>query len=262
MLALIAGRGALPRAVKASMEPGDIVCGLAHCPPDQVQAERLFHIERLGDLLHWLRNRGVTQVCLCGGITRPDLSVFRLGLRTLPMVPALFRALRRGDDGALRIAIDILERAGFEVLAAQDIAPYLLPPAGVPTRVQPPAQAAEDARLGDRVSAEQGRRDLGQASILRDGGVIAREGEAGTDAMIRAAGPEARGSLLFKAPKPGQDRRADLPVIGPQTVTTAAAAGLSGIVIEAGGVIVLDRKAVVTRLDDKGMFLWIRERGA
>lgn len=262
MLALIAGRGALPRAVKAAMEPRDIICGLAHCPPDQVEAERLFHIERLGELLHWLRSRGVTQVCFCGAITRPDLSVLRLGLRTLPMVPDLVRALRRGDDGALRIAIDILESAGFEVLAAQDIAPYLLPPTGVPTRVKPPASAAGDARLGDSVSTEQGRRDLGQASVLHQGRVVAREGEAGTDAMLRALGPEARGSLLFKAPKPGQDRRADLPVIGPQTVTTAVAAGLSGIVIEAGGVMVLDYKTVVTRLDAKGLFLWVRERGA
>ncbi|MEL6519181.1 MAG: UDP-2,3-diacylglucosamine diphosphatase LpxI, partial [Pseudomonadota bacterium] len=38
----------------------------------------------------------------------------------------------------------------------------------------------------------------------------------------------------------------------------AAAAGLSGIVIEAGGVMVLDRDATVRAADDAGLFLWVR----
>ncbi|SMX35697.1 LpxI family protein [Maliponia aquimaris] len=262
MLALIAGRGALPKAVSEGLSEPFVTCGLAHCPPDEIAAEHLFRLERLGEFLRWLHRRGVTRVCLCGAITRPDLSVWRLGLRTLPLLPDLLRALRRGDDGALRIAIEILEGAGLGVLAAHDLAPHLLPPAGVLTTTHPPDSATIDARLGDRVSREQGRRDLGQACVLRDGAVIARETVAGTDAMLHGLGPVARGGLLYKASKPGQDRRADLPVIGLQTAVAAVAAGLSGIVIEAGGVIVLDRRAVVEMLDDTGLFLWIRERGA
>ncbi|MBS8228658.1 LpxI family protein [Vannielia litorea] len=70
------------------------------------------------------------------------------------------------------------------------------------------------------------------------------------------------GGLLYKAPKPGQDRRADLPVIGPATVMLAAEAELRGIVVEAGGVMVLDLETVVAMADAVGLFLWVRAREA
>ena len=56
-----------------------------------------------------------------------------------------------------------------------------------------------------------------------------------------AARPDPKGArgVLFKGPKPGQDRRLDLPAIGPETVRGAAAAGLAGVAVEAGGVMIL-----------------------
>lgn len=77
-----------------------------------------------------------------------------------------------------------------------------------------------------------------------------------------AAGALAAGGLFFKAPKPGQDRRVDLPTIGPGTVALAATAGLSALVIEAGGVLVLDLPAVVAAADRQGLVLWVREAAA
>ena len=57
-----------------------------------------------------------------------------------------------------------------------------------------------------------------------------------------------------------QDRRADLPEIGPDTVTGAVAAGLAGIVIEKGGVIVLNREKVIEECNRLGLFLHVLER--
>ena len=67
----------------------------------------------------------------------------------------------------------------------------------------------------------------------------------------------ARG-VFYKAPKPGQDRRIDLPALGPDSVAQAAAAGLAGIAWEADGVILLDRDAMVAAADAAGLFLWAR----
>jgi DUF1009 family protein len=67
--------------------------------------------------------------------------------------------------------------------------------------------------------------------------------------------------LMFKAPKPMQDRRVDLPTIGPDTMTLAHAANLRGVVIEAGGVIVLDPQATIAAADKLGLFLWVRRSG-
>ena len=61
--------------------------------------------------------------------------------------------------------------------------------------------------------------------------------------------------MLVKLAKPDQERRADLPAIGPATIAAAAAAGLSGIAIEAGATFVLDRAAVVTAADSAGLFV-------
>ena len=70
------------------------------------------------------------------------------------------------------------------------------------------------------------------------------------------ARPGGRRGVLYKAPKPGQDWRMDLPAIGPATVAAAAAAGLAGVAVQAGGVLILDREATVAAADDAGLFLW------
>ncbi len=92
---------------------------------------------------------------------------------------------------------------------------------------------------------------------MRAGAVVDREDAEGTDALLRrcAASGTARGGVLVKMAKPQQERRADLPAIGAQTVSGAAAAGLKGIAIEAGACLVLDRAAVIAEADRAGIFV-------
>ena len=66
------------------------------------------------------------------------------------------------------------------------------------------------------------------------------------------------GGVLYKGPKPSQDRRVDLPTIGPLTALHAAEAGLDGIVIEAGDMIVIDPEVVVAIIDAMNMVFWVR----
>jgi DUF1009 family protein len=88
--------------------------------------------------------------------------------------------------------------------------------------------------------------------------VLAVEAIEGTDAMLRRAGPLHRpgpGGVLVKLVKPGQDRRADLPTIGPATIAACLASGLRGIAFEAGGTMLTDRVATIEAADAAGMFL-------
>lgn len=267
MLALICGSGDLPAAVASCCDRPPLVCALQGFAPSGLEPEITFRIETLGRLFAMLTARGVTDVCLCGHIRRPKVDLAALDEATLPLVPRLREALQHGDDGALRVVLALFEEAGFAVRAAHQAAPALLPPAGVPTEARPDPEIAHEARLGDAALVHMGAADLGQACVIRAGAVIAREEAAGTDAMLGRAvdwlpnvdGP--RAGFLFKAPKPGQDRRADLPVIGPATARAVADAGLAGIVVEAGGVMVLHRTRTVAALDAAGLFLWVRERG-
>jgi hypothetical protein len=306
VLALFAGRGGLPEVLLAALEAeGHSVMVLS---PWSTREElggrpaRPARLETLGSLLAELRDRGIAEVCFAGGVARPALDPGAIDAATLPLVPRLREALGRGDDGALRVLVEIFEEAGLAVRAAQELVPDLLPPAGVLTRAAPEAADRADAARGAEAVAALGAADLGQACVVAGRVVLALEAAPGTDWMLRSltepappetvrseslglfdpfdlagsaadwlTGPGAPrrrrdpalppGGLLFKAPKPGQDRRADLPAIGPSTVRGAAEAGLRGIVIEAGGVLVLDRAETVRAADAAGLFLWVRPHG-
>ncbi len=297
MLALIAGTGALPPALLARLPEPPLVCAMDGFEPALTPDVR-FRIEHLGSFLNDLHARGVTRICMAGAVRRPVIDPAAIDTATMPLVPKIQAAIAKGDDGALRVIIAVMEEAGFAVIAAHEIAPDLLPPTGVLTRAKPEDWHKADAAEGEACVVAMGKADSGQACIVRVGCVLAKEGAEGTDAMLARffeaydppmadnpleyimdwgvsavetvkdllSGLEetpatADDGILFKAPKPQQDRRADLPLIGPATAMKAAEAGLSGIVIEAGGVMVLDMEAVCQILDAQGMFLWARPRG-
>jgi DUF1009 family protein len=101
--------------------------------------------------------------------------------------------------------------------------------------------------------------DVGQAVVVQQGLVLAVEAIEGTDSLLDRTGPLRRdgpGGVLIKIAKPQQDRRVDLPTIGPETIRRAAAAGLRGIAIGAGNTIVLDRAASIDAADRLGLFLF------
>jgi len=257
MLALIAGTGALPQVLCAKLSAlGEplLVCAMDGFVPE-IAPHVTFRLEHLGSFLAELKSRGVTRICMAGAVRRPDIDPAQIDDATMPLVPALQAAIAAGDDGALRGIIALLEDHGFTVMGAAELVPELLPPTGVLSAAVPSDADRADAIVGDAVMQELGAGDIGQACIIDAGQVVAREGPEGTDAMIKSA----RGGILFKAPKPGQDRRADLPVIGPDTARHVVAAGLTGIVIEDGGVMVLDLPQVRRILDAAGAFLWVRE---
>lgn len=259
MLALICGTGYLPFAVATAQTTPPLVCALDGFAPANLAADITFRLEHLGTLLQDLRARGVTDICLCGAIRRPQIDPARIDAATAPLIPVLRAAMARGDDGALRAVIGVFEDAGFAIRGIEDLAPGILPAAGTPTQAKPRRETRADVDIAQRALATMGAEDEGQACIVRLGVVEATETRAGTDAMLRDhATRNLRQGILFKAPKPGQDRRADLPTIGPQTARNAVAAGLDGIVIEAGGVIVIDRPVIIRILDAAGLFLWVR----
>lgn len=261
MLALIVGQGGLPAAiVEAAGRAAVLVCELQGFAPDGLEPDIRFRIEHLGSLIADLKARGVTEICMAGAIRRPPVDPGQIDAATMPLVPVLMQAIGAGDDGALRAVISIFEQAGLTVRAAHEIAPGLLPPEGCATQAQPDERARVDAARGAAIVAAMGAVDVGQSCAVSGGQALAIEGIYGTDWMLESlkARPDAGGGILYKAPKPGQDRRADLPMIGPGTVTGAHAAGLNGIVIEAGGVMVLERARVIAECDRLGLFLWVR----
>lgn len=262
-LALFAGTGGLPAAlVRALGDEAPLICALDGFPPEGVKPEITFRIERLVPFLDALSERGVTRLCLAGAVRRPRLDPALFDPATAQMVPRLVGAMQQGDDATLRAITGIFEEAGIAVVGVEDIAPGLLPGPGVLAGHVTPADEA-DADRAAAIVAALGAADVGQGCVVARGLCLAVEALPGTDAMLaQVAGltgdlRPAKG-LFYKAPKPGQDRRVDLPALGVQTVINAAAAGLAGIAFQAGGVICLDLPAMQAEAAARGLFLWAR----
>ncbi|NVO55185.1 UDP-2,3-diacylglucosamine diphosphatase LpxI [Rhodobacteraceae bacterium B1Z28] len=262
MLALIAGTGALPNEVVAQLAQRPVICAMEGFLPDDLSTDIVFPLEQLGSFINDLRAKGVTEICMAGAVKRPMIDPSRIDAATLPLVPILQKAIMSGDDGALRAVIGIFEDSGLQVRAAHEIAPNLLPPVGCLTEAQPSESDLTDANRAAGILRAMGGADIGQACAVSKGQALAIECIFGTAWMLQSLTqrPDAGGGVLFKGPKPEQDRRADLPAIGPDTVSGAVAAGLSGIVIEKGGVIVLQRDRVIAECNRLGLFLYVRER--
>ena len=265
MLALFKGAGRLPELIieqLAAAGTAPVVCALD--PDDEAQ----FHVSlpRLGSLLGILRSRGVTEICMAGSIDRTTLTLGAPDAATQPLVPALQAALGGGDGQALAGLHKLLEDQGFQIRAAQELCPELLPPEGVLTQAKPTKSHEQDTAKAGATLAITGAADLGQGCVVEDGQVVAVECLPGTDAMLasvaafRAGQGWSQGGVFMKAPKPGQDLRTDMPTIGPETAQSVVDAGLAGIVIEAGGVMVLDLDDVIQSLNAAGAFLWVRAR--
>ena len=268
-LGIIAGGGALPRAIAASARAsGRPVFVLALAGMTDAWAQDFPHeqvaLGELGRAFKAFKAHGCSDITLAGKVQRPKFSDIKLDARAVLAAPRVIAAALKGDDALLRAVVDMFEREGLRVVGAAEAAPDLIAKAGVMGRVKPNAENESDILLALRVARAMGEFDVGQAAIVCAGLTLAVEAAEGTDATIariahlpehfRGAKGKLRG-VLVKAPKPIQDRRTDLPVVGVDTVRNAHAVALAGIAVEAGGALIVDREAVVAEANKLGLFL-------
>lgn len=269
-LALICGGGSLPLAVADSVAARrrEVLLFPLHGAANPADFENRPH--------HWLyfgqggkferlaHAAGCRDVVFIGSLVRPALWQIRPDWRSLAYMPRIIAAYRGGDDHLLRSIGRLFEENGFRLLGAHEVAPEILMPDGVLGRVQPSERDRADIAAGFDYLRASAPFDIGQAVVVADKHVLAVEAAEGTDEMIarvaqmrlggRLRAPDGSG-VLVKAPKHGQDRRFDLPSIGPQTVTLAAQAGLAGIAVAAGSTIVAEAGQLVRAADRANIFV-------
>ena len=265
-LALIAGRGGLPLAlVQALAQAGaerPYICALDGFAPEGLAVDLNFRLERLVPWLRHLAERGIKRVTFAGAVQRPRLDPSLFDAATAQLVPRILRAMQSGDDATLREVIAVLEEDGLVVEGVETLAPGLLPGAGLLAGTLGGTSEA-DAERAEAIVAALGAVDVGQACVVARGLCLAVEALPGTDAMLAQVAAlsdtlRPKGGLLYKAAKPGQDRRLDLPALGVDTVKGVAAAGLSGVAFQAGSVICLDLPGMQAEAAARGLFLWAR----
>ena len=211
-----------------------------------------------GRILAALHAHGCHELVLIGPVRRPSLRDLRPDAEGARILARVGRALFSGDDGLLAALVRVLGEEGFTVRGAHEFLPGAVGPTGQVGRHAADAEALADIDHGVVVVQALGRLDIGQGCVVQHGVVLAVEALEGTDRMLERAatlrqpGP---GGVLVKLVKPGQDRRADMPTIGPRTVAAAAAAGLRGIAFEAGGTLLTHSDRLREAADRDGLFL-------
>lgn len=259
---LVAGSGALPgEAARCLSESGvafDLLGFEGISDPALVAPEARIRLGQIDALVNRMQATGAKALLIVGNFD-----------------PALVRApspLFEPDDTARRLfegappeahvawmstLADFLEEVGLP-LARQDtlLGPLLARPG--PLGPMPPTRVHRaDLEVGRAALAVQPASVLGQAIAVKDGEVVARETLEGTDALIRRAGREAGpGVTIVKAARPGQDPRLDLPVIGPTTIETLAAAGVEALAVEAGATLVIDAVGTARAAGSHRRVLW------
>lgn len=250
-IGLIAGGGRLPELLREA-KPDLYVVGLEGSA-DPAFADRMLPAGQAGAIFAALRDAGCRQVVLAGRFRRPSFVKLRLDWAGLGVLLRLL-PVWGGDASLLARVVGEFERAGFAVIGAHDLRPDLLASAGA-LGTQTPTQAEmNDIAAGFAAAKALGRAERGQAVLVQGGEVRAREGRAGTQALM--AGARFPGGVLVKAAMPGQDMRVDLPTIGPETIEQARQTGLRGIAIEAGAALILDRAATIAAADAAGIFVY------
>jgi DUF1009 family protein len=269
-IALICGGGAFPGAVADAIARRGLrpvmfaIRGWADPKIIEPYAHHWVALGQVGRFLRLARAEQCHEAVLIGALLRPPVSKIRLDWYTVRLMPRLVRAFRGGDDRLLSGIARLFEQAGVRIIGVADVAPELLMPEGVLGRHEPTARDRADIARALEMIAALGPFDVGQAAVVANNHVLAVEAAEGTDNMLarfvelrtqRRITTAPGTGVLVKAPKPDQDRRFDLPAIGPHTIANAARAGLGGIAVVAGHTIIAEPAETIAAADRAGIFL-------
>ena len=263
-LGIIAGGGPLPGQVAAAAQAAGrkvfIVALEGFAEPHVVTPypHQFFRLGAIGAIRQAMRAQGCVDIVMIGPVKRPSFLALRPDADGAKLLAKIGRAAFAGDDGLLAAVVRVLSEDGFRVLGAHDIVTDVLGPAGLLTQAAPDASAMADVQRGIEVLKIIGAADIGQACVVQQGIVLAVEAVEGTDAMLARIAAVARPGpqgVLVKLAKPGQERRADLPTLGPETIRRAQEAGLRGVAFEAHNTILANRISMIEAADAAGIFL-------
>jgi hypothetical protein len=215
----------------------------------------------LSKLIETFRAAGVTRAVMAGQVKhkqifssiRPDwrLAKLLLNLRT------------RNTDVLLGAVAKVLGDEEIELISSTAFLEPLLAREGVLTGRGPDEEERKNIEYGLTVATGLAGFDIGQTVVIAAQACVAVEAMEGTDATIERAGALmrtlddeegggeastlARHLTVIKLPKPKQDMRFDVPVIGVQTLETMIRAGASCLAIEAERTLLFDGDAIIRR---------------
>lgn len=193
---------------------------------------------------------------MVGQIAPKNLFDLRPDLRLLKM---LSKVKERNAESLFGGIAAEMEKDGIEMLPATTFLDDLIPQTGAVCGPALNDDQLSDADFGFRIAKEVSRLDIGQTVVVKKGTVLAVEAFEGTNEAIKRGGEMGRGNaMMVKVSKPNQDYRFDVPVVGPSTIETAAEAGVTAIVVEAGSTLLLGKDEIESLCEEKGISIFAK----
>ena len=262
-LGIVAGAGALPlRVAEACRQSGRAFHIVAVDEFADVLEPSTPHtrvpISKIGASIAALKGAGCKDVTFAGKLARPDGKGVKLrpDLGGLEFLIRMFGMLGRSDDSLHRAISSMFGSRGLRIVSPLDAVPALGASPGCMTARMPPPEMVRSFSTALQLAKAHGQTRQGQAVVVENGQVVARETRAGTDAMLQGLTPGKHpAGVLVKAMAPNQLPTIDPPAIGESTVVNAAKAGLAGILVEAGRSVIVDADLVRARADALGLFI-------
>ena len=249
-LAIIAGNGTYPFAMARGARAAGVkrVVAVAFTGETnealaaEVDAIEWIRVGQLGKMCSFVEKIGARHGVMAGQIAPKNLFDLRPDFKAL----FLLAKLKRRNAETIFAAIgEEMKKAGCELISATTYMDEHMAGEGLIAGPRVKPRVEDDLRYGYETAKEVSRLDIGQTVLVKNGTVLAVEGFEGTNECIKRGGTLGRGdAVMVKVAKPGQDLRFDVPVIGPTTLETCAAAGVRVIGVEARQTIVLDRERV------------------
>ncbi len=255
-IALIAGNGVYPETFVAAARKAGVRKLVAAAFTNETKPElansvdaiEWFRVGQLGKMISFFKKQGVTQVVMVGQIAPKNLFDLRPDFRMLFMLAKLKERNAETLFGAIG---DEMAKDGITLLPATTFLEDLMPGAGHVAGPQVKKRRWEDAEFGHRIAKESSRLDIGQTVVVKNGTVLAVEAFEGTNEAVKRGGMLGKGgATMVKVSKPNQDMRFDVPVVGPETIRTAAGAGVDVIAVEAGKTLILSKPEVFKLCQD------------
>jgi lipid-A-disaccharide synthase len=265
MIGIVCGGGDYPRLVaRACVEKGlkfSLLLLNGFCNSEGwPAAERLsINIGEIEKALYFFRKNKVDKIIFAGHIKRPDFTKLSLDKKATKWLVKLGKTIFSGDDALLRAIADLLQQEGFEVIAGTDLLEDIFLPEGALSLQKPTQSQMKDIQIGIKTASRLGIFDIGQSAIVCDGKILGKENVDGTSFLIEKCAQlrrSTKGGTLVKISKPQQDTRLDLPTIGPDTIEKLHQNGFDGLAVEAGKCIVIDKKSVIDKSNEFGLFVF------
>ena len=262
-IGLVAGRGDLPeKIIRQCINSGIDLFVILITEERPKSIDKVPHtslgVGSVGKAIKLFKEEHVENIVFAGGLKRPKFLSLKLDSGGVKLLARITKAKLNGDNKLLTTVIGFFEDNGFEIIGADEILEDALMPLGVLGKVSPQGKQQGDVDVGKKMAQSIGKLDIGQSVIMQDGVVIGVEAIEGTDKLIERCKDlqlEKKGGVLVKVKKPEQDKRVDLPTIGPVTIMKAHENGLAGIAVEAGAALVIDKDEVVSMADEYGLFI-------